>query len=201
MTTEPIVGFDAKLIDPKLSLQAWPKSRRDAYLMRPDAPHILSVDTSVTPSLFKLEGAADFTWHRMGLGVWASLDELRNAIGSAVTEPSCEPTCIAITAPDPVTFTGDTRWIEAAKEPTNPAAIDPAWAFLGYDVADAHFLSGLSNCGLNPEEYASLRPIHAPHINDFGLFGTADAALAFRRVIDTLAREHAPFFPFGIWSI
>jgi hypothetical protein len=198
--TERLVGFDVKLLDPARTAQAWPRARRESYLLRPDVANIVSVDPMVTPSHFgeaAVKTPSDtprWSWRHMGLGVWADLDAMRAAAGTSGA-------AVAITAPDPATFAADTRWIEAAKESTNPDTPQPSWNLIGYDVADIHFLSGMSNCGLHPDEYAVLRPIHAAHINDLGLFATLDAALAFRRRIDTLAAEHAPFYPFGIWRM
>ena len=53
-----------------------------------------------------------------------------------------------------------------------PAAVEPGWTFLGYDVADLGGLSGLMNCGFVPEveDVDALRAHWGPKLNDWHLF-------------------------------
>jgi hypothetical protein len=77
----------------------------------------------------------------------------------------------------------------------------PGWRFLGYDIADAGDISGLSNCGYEGHELESLRPTWAPRLNDHGLFSDASDAISFRSVTDKRVAEHAPFRVCGIWLV
>lgn len=70
-------------------------------------------------------------------------------------------------------------------------------ALLGFDVADAGFWSGLSNCGYTTEELARLRPEWSKRINDFGLLQSGGDALTFREVSDRRVPEHAPFWVYS----
>jgi hypothetical protein len=75
------------------------------------------------------------------------------------------------------------------------------WRFLGYDIADAGDISGLSNCGFEGRELERLRPTWAPRLNDHGLFSDISDAVSFRSATDQRVREHAPFQVYGLWLV
>jgi hypothetical protein len=79
--------------------------------------------------------------------------------------------------------------------------VDTWWRFLGYDIADAGDISGLSNCGYEGGELASLRPTWAPRLNDHGLLSDLSDAISFRSASDKRVPEHAPFQVYGIWLV
>jgi hypothetical protein len=86
-------------------------------------------------------------------------------------------------------------------EQTAPVSLPEGSTLLGYDVADAARLSGLSNCGYTEEEIRDLSPVWAKHLNSFGLFSALDDAVAFRELSDQRVVEHAPFWVYGLWRI
>ena len=81
-----------------------------------------------------------------------------------------------------------------------PLAPDPAWTFVGFDVADGTEISGLSNCGYGAD-VEELRATWAARLNDRGLVGVLEDAFAFREVTDARVPEHAPLTVYGIWMV
>jgi hypothetical protein len=174
-------GFDLRSIVPDPS---WTADRRTRYLLRRDVASVRSVDTQV--------------WERPpGLprppvpeGLWPNLSDLYAAAGAL---DRAGVVAVRITA-----FVED----EPAPEDLDP--IGPAverYDFLGYDVADYWFLSGLTNCGYSPEEAASLAPVWAPLLNEWHLFGNPDDAETYADVTDKRVPEHAPFYAYGIYQL
>jgi hypothetical protein len=83
--------------------------------------------------------------------------------------------------------------------PAIPAAVDPAWTRLGYDVADGSFFpSALSNCGLGATGEGIA---WATHLNEHHLFRELDLARRFRARVDELVPEHAPFLVLGLYLV
>lgn len=78
--------------------------------------------------------------------------------------------------------------------------ISPAWAFLGYDVADP-VVSGLSNCGYADTDVQALRSRWGVRLNDRGLFDSVDDAFEFRDLTNERVPEHAPFAAVGLWRV
>jgi hypothetical protein len=81
------------------------------------------------------------------------------------------------------------------------AAIKARFNSIGYDVADRHLLSGLSNCALSEAELADLRREWTDRINRFGLFEEVESAVGFKEVCDQLVPEHAPFCAYRIRKV
>lgn len=93
----------------------------------------------------------------------------------------------------------EARALLSVLRPEVPIAPATDWIFLGYDVADSGFTSGLSNCGFGQDVHG-LRAEWGTRLNAFGLFDSAADALAFARLSDQRIPEHATFFAFGLWS-
>jgi len=92
-------------------------------------------------------------------------------------------------------------WYPEEQHRVSPRELGRAWQFLGYDVADAWLLSGLWNCEF--ERTGDRRTLDRDYyslLNCHGLFEELSLAQAFCKTINTLAREHAPFTPYGVWS-
>jgi hypothetical protein len=85
--------------------------------------------------------------------------------------------------------------------PAEPAAPQRTWRLLGYDIADAGQISGLSNCGYTPEETATLGPKWASRLNDHHLFGDQEAAFAFVEIANARVPEHAPFHVYSLFRL
>ncbi|MDH5756752.1 MAG: hypothetical protein OEZ55_08810 [Nitrospinota bacterium] len=69
----------------------------------------------------------------------------------------------------------------------------------GYDIADSSEISGLTNCGYEPEEKIELVSRFGPMLNKYGLFSDLDRAMEFKQDCDLRVREHAPFYIYAIY--
>lgn len=89
-----------------------------------------------------------------------------------------------------------------------PGAVDASselaaaaeWPLLGYDVADAWQVSGLTNCGYSSEEKAALAEIWKHRLTRSGLLRTLNWAKEFVAVANGRVTEHAPFFVYEVRS-
>jgi len=76
------------------------------------------------------------------------------------------------------------------------------WTFLGYDIADLGFLSGLSRCGCTSEEMQNSRKsILEGHININYLIESKQIAIKYADWCDLSFPTHAPFFSVGIYAL
>lgn len=87
----------------------------------------------------------------------------------------------------------------AVEESSETAAV-AEWYLLGYDVADAWQVSGLTNCGYSPEEKAALAQTWKPRLTANGLLRTLAWAKEFVAVANGRVTEHAPFFVYEVRS-
>ena len=83
---------------------------------------------------------------------------------------------------------------------TTPERPDTMWRFLGFDITDGAFISGLSNCGYEDERH-DLAAEWARHLNRNHLFHDLQRAFRFRALTNARVPEHAPFFVIGLWLI
>ena len=84
--------------------------------------------------------------------------------------------------------------------PTVPASLNKEWRFLGYDVADEGFISGLSDCGYQADELR-LKTGWELSLNEWHLFTQSKQAIKFKRMTDRRVAEHAPFCIYGLYSL
>lgn len=199
---EQTMGYDARYcIDFD---EHWPGERQNDYLYRTDVRKVLSVDTTVWPSLFA-DLPEPLPAHLRSLapcGLWAEERALRKAVSD-----SAERGAVLAVQTIKVTLARD------GAETRHPAIDQLAhiveeasgqggdWQFVGFDVGDAYLLSVLTNCGFlsGYDQAEALRREWAPHLNEFHLFSELSAASAFRRFSDVrLASDHAPTFVYGI---
>ncbi len=73
------------------------------------------------------------------------------------------------------------------------------WVFLGHDVCDFGWISGLSNCGSASSEMRQLSRGWKDRVNEFGLFPSAADAREYCGVTDRRVPEHAPFRVFALY--
>lgn len=91
-------------------------------------------------------------------------------------------------------------WYPRERHRVSPKKLGDSWQFLGYDVADAWLLSGIWHCGFEMGlDVERLDQDYYALLNCHGLFDELARAVAFSRAINPLAREHAPFTPYGVW--
>lgn len=203
VSEEWLLGFDAREPWPDVGRE-WDASRRERYLLREDVSRPLSVDTSVWPSVFAersgLHTASPPDWRGPNAPLWDDLSRMRGGLSTLGAGREVPHTLIAVSC----FWNGQPAkgsWLGAPYcEPTVPAARDEGWRFLGFDVADGGFISGLTNCGYTDDEIAALRQRWAGHLNEHHLFDDEEQALAFRELSDRRVPEHAPFFVFGLFE-
>lgn len=166
----------------------WTAERRSTYLLRPDVSFPLSVDPNVWE-----RAPRDLTYPVP----WTPVEEVQKR--AAALMPSKHRVCVAVfaaAAEDPA----EEEDLRARTGADTPLAADPAWTFVGFDVADGTEISGLSNCGYGAE-LEVVRAAWAGRLNDRGLFRVVEDAFAFRKVTDARVPEHAPFKVYGIWIV
>ncbi len=214
MIEERLLGFDAR---ERLANgdDLWDAARRETFLLRVDVPKPLSVDTVVWPSLFDtgqgigfpaaererlhLAGLPTPSWIGPNVGLWDDLARMRQYLA----EDQAEKDAHALAA---VCWFSDRAFSDAGPfgphlGPTLPPERDPAWQFLGFDVADGSLVSGLTNCGYSPAEAQRLRRRWATHLNESHLFGDLEPAFRFRDSANRRVPEHAPFFVYGLFLL
>jgi hypothetical protein len=196
---EQLLGFDIRETGSQMDA-IWSPSRKDTFLLRTDVTKVLSVDRYVWPKVapgVDKNVRAPRQWRDLGL--WENLQQLREYLQQnrdAVQQPY---QVIAITLlPDALPVEEQEVWASLA--PTVPASLSKEWAFLGYDIADEGFISGLSNCGYEANEL-HLRDGWSPYLNDRHLFPEKEQALKFKRMTDQRVPEHAPFCIYGLYSL
>jgi hypothetical protein len=201
-----LLGFDARSIDAERT--PWPLDMRQKYSLRPEIECPLSVDTMVWPTYFLYQPEV---WDLLGRprppligvdpdcsgGLWLSLDRMKRRLSEHAR--SALLLAVELFAPEETTvaeFPSSLIYSQA-----DPSILPASSVPLGYDVADAGFISGLSNCGYTDEELEALRPECATRINDFGLLQTLGDAFAFVGVSNRRVPEHAPFWVYGLHRV
>jgi hypothetical protein len=191
-TEDLLLGFDARVAR---NAEHWDASRRETFLVRPEASDPFSTDTAVWQSVAGNDQRPPSCIGHQTL--WDDWDCLQTFLASANVEPLVT---IAVTV-YLANQSGETLDVWKALA-IDPNLQDPAWPLLGYDVSDQWLLSGLSNCGFLPGEDVGLfRTEWAHKLNDHHLLERLDDAVAFKYLSDQRTKEHSPFFVFGIWSV
>jgi len=206
-----LLGFDARLDEEDNRRCTFPVEAREVLLLRPEIECPLAVDTHIWPSHFlyrpELRGFADpqegalieveCAEQAPHLYVWLSLARMRlrlSQCGVRAEVIAVELLGTKDTAPEDFEP-------EMARFRPEPEGVPEGSTFLGYDVADEGFFSGLSNCGYSPAEREVLRMEWAGRINQFGLLTDEDEALLFSDMTDRRVPEHAPFWVFGLYRV
>ena len=190
-------SFDARVmwIDTK---SLWGGLRQRDYLLRDDVSFVLSIDEGVWPTVFD-DQAWGFSPSDIYIGgperpsfvginhpLWDSLDELRTYLKDHETRVTKPYWLVAFVKP-----------VEAGNE-----AIEDGWDFLGYDVADAMAISGLSNCTYSASEKETIMQYGwADNLNEYHLFSVLNVADEFRAYSDKRVPEHAPFAVVAIYRV
>jgi hypothetical protein len=178
---EATIGFDLRSIaaDPD-----WTAVRRARHLLRQDVPSVRSVDPLVwvrPPGLPPSPEAG---------GLWPDLPALLAAA------PALDRAGVVVVR---ITELGEDEEAQEGPDPDGPGV--ERYDLLGYDVADYDLLGGLTNCGYEPQEAASLAPVWTPLLNEWHLFDNPDDAVSYAEVTARRVPEHAPFFGYGIYQL
>jgi len=185
---EKVIGFDLR-INGDVEAAEWTPARRAQYLLRLDVKIPLSTDVWVWGSVLHPDRSRTLSYDK--------------ALLSRQVQAALAPTpwLVALTLlVEPGQPEKTTMWCEAFMPP-EPETPLPDWILLGYDVADASLLSGLSNCGYMPEERQPLQQRFTQQLNRFHLFNDLDQAFAFKAETNKRVPEHAPFFVYGLYRI
>jgi hypothetical protein len=192
---------------------------REAFLFRLDVERVLSVDEAVWPSVFPLDRNVRPDCVGFFQNLWEDLDSLRSQIANTTLIPTRRAEAIAVTLQID-TFNAEEvgRWERRLKGVSpnpgitdadlslphaSPSSVGSGWSLLGHDVCDEWGLSGLANCGFQPdrEDVRALRATWAPRLNASHLFDSIDHAVEFALLSNQRVSEHAPFFVYGLWRV
>jgi hypothetical protein len=215
-----LLNFDVRVAKEQYVSRRWDRDSRAQYLLRPDIEWPLSVDRSVWPSVFFSKHFRDFRDEDATIGIdpelegtsgltsWQDLDRMRAHYDPhGALAPGGVFVAIELlsekTAEGPLVSYELPGGIECAiwLDPTVPNRIPEGSTLLGYDVADAGRISGLSNCGYTEGEVEAMGPVWADRLNSFGLLSTLEDAVAFRQLCDQRIPEHAPFWVYTLWRL
>lgn len=210
-----LVRFDVRL-DKEHYLDAfWDKDHRNRFLLKPDIEWPLSVDPLVWPSVFYSEifrkastlpyGSIEVPPSTDDGQYWLNLERMKNYYG---THKKADSGGVLIgidlfseksLAEDLVPYETRTG-IQCALAigHTVPNELPAGSELLGYDVADASWISGLSNCDYSSEDGNQLRRLWASRLNEFGLLSTLEDATQFKLLSDARVPDHSPFWIYGI---
>jgi len=203
-----ILGFDARLAVDDHVRPPWSLESRDTFLLRPQIEVPFSVDPNIWPTCFlyhfeirrlagtRADSLIDADPDCQG-SLWLNPARMRQRLAERRTHAVL--VAIELLAPENTTVQEYPSPLIYSQP--DPAEVPAGSVFLGYDVADAGFLSGLSNCGYSVEERETLRPYWASRVNDFGLLQTEQDAFAFRDLSDRRVPEHAPFWVYGLYRL
>ena len=172
---------------------------------------MLSADTMVWPSIFetvvipeKRSGLRQPDWIGMNVPFWRDLDALGKAIVEQKSDLGRPFRFVAATWHTDLGFEQEAKqegkFLGPYLDATLPEVRNPAWQFLGFDITDGGFISGLSNCGYGNER-AALAAEWERDLNPNHLFNDLRRAFQFRNLTNARVPEHAPFFVIGLWSI
>ncbi|UCH73973.1 MAG: hypothetical protein JSU82_16920 [Rhodospirillales bacterium] len=132
------------------------------------------------------------------MDLWPSLEEML-AVFRKRAKPGACGVPIAVEMVGDVTPESDIApWPDFDTEVPVQSRPDD-WVFLGYDICDFGWISGLSNCGGSGEEMRRLRAAWQDRLNAFGLFESRADAAAYRAASDQRVAEHAPFRIFALY--
>lgn len=196
-----LLGFDAREMWLNFRKE-WDENRKRQFLIRNDVTRVLSTDSKIWPSIFQLarsfDGTAEVPEYR---SLWENLAELRRVAAGIMRKINRPYSIIAIALMTEIC--SESEIAEGRKEypETEPLDVKSQWKFLGYDISDRFFLSGLSNCGYYAEERLALQREWEPRINEYHLVSGIDSANKFKIMTAERVKEHAPFYVFGIWLV
>jgi hypothetical protein len=203
-----LLGFDARETAEDCTTAPLPHDMRQQFLLRPEIQCPLSIDSGVWPTYFLYYPEV---WDLLGRqkpplidvdpdcsgGLWLSLNRMKRRL-SEHARPAVL-LAVELFAPEETTVAEFPSSLIYSKP--EPSMLPADSLLLGYDVADAGFTSGLSNCGYSDEELEALRPEWAKRINDFGLLRAQEDAFAFVEISNRRVPEHAPFWVFGLYRV
>jgi len=201
----PVLGYAARDVTDR-AREAWDDDKRRAWaIVRSDVDLILSVDDTSWPSVLSEEQQVILDMEVNDL--CPNLEKLRKGLTSIWSHgwPQCWIVAVSVLTENwgepERTAWANTYWAHYSSEVV-PAALDPSWPCLGYDVADDGLFSSLTTMGGGSlEETPSLKREWSRHLNCYNLFDDPRLAWEFKLFSDGWIKEHAPFFVYGLWQV
>jgi len=214
---QKLMRFDVRLRKEDYASSLWDRTHRNRFLLSQATDWPLSVDPLVWPSIFFSNIFTDATKLASGSievdpiidggDYWLNLEQMRRYY-DANKPPNSEGVfvCFSLYSEAPLTgfstpYLKDGIQYGLRLHDTIPNVAPTGSVLLGYDVADASWISGLSNCGYTADEKKELAIRWLPRLNSFGLLKDLDGAAGFREVCDRRIPDHAPFQIFGIFQL
>jgi hypothetical protein len=212
------LGYDIRLCADAYLPQYWINDHREHYLLRPEIEWPLSFDPMVWPSIFEspsemqIPGVEDWWPERPPtivaepvnkrydtfMDLWPELDEMLAVFREHASPGACGVPVAVDMIGDTVPGSDVAPW--ANFDTAVPVQSRPGnWIFLGYDVCDFGWISGLSNCGAALGEMQQLSRDWKDRLNEFGLFLSAADAGEYCGVTDQRVPSHAPFHAFALY--
>lgn len=180
-------------VDPESQGSPWDDARRTTYLLHRNVARPLSVDRAVWASFPTANGECP-----SDPLPWVSVE----AVLERAAEARATGQLRVVTLVIGLVVAGSSDESLAASQGIGvEVVVEPGWQPLGFDIADATMVSGLSNCAYTADEAAALRDPWSARLNEHGLFAFLPDALAFRTVTDERVREHAPFAVYAMWLV
>jgi hypothetical protein len=210
-----LLGFDIRLTGESLVDHMWDADYRREYLLRSDICWPMSVDRAVWPSafqgeyLYRVNGvkkrvlsvltATPPSELRTDLDLWRDWRTMQAWFAEHRTAGFGDGVRIGVSV---LLGEGD-----QPTGPLSPGLLEtisplPSGAnTLGFDVADANLLSGLSNCGYGADEMEQRRAEWRHRIGDRGLIDGLADAVSFCSATNERVAGHRPFFVFAIHGL
>ncbi len=211
-----LLQFDVRAGKEQYVNRRWTAGSRAEYLLRPDIEWPLSIDQGVWPSVFYQKAFENPINADSAIEIEPAvhdrcevdLERLRTYYDSH-RALALGGVFIAVELVSEKEAEGDLMYyvidgnIQCGipLEHAVPDRPPDGSSLLGYDVADAGWISGLANCSYTKEDVRDLGPVWAPALNSFGLLTTLEDAIRFREVCDRRVPEHAPFWIYALWRL
>jgi hypothetical protein len=145
----------------------WTEERRSRFLIRPEIPLPISVDSDVWPAI------AVNPDETFPLFLWGSISEILAAFPKASRAGRRSPVIIeiAVLATDEQSSKHWEGIFFGRLDTEKDSTLKIVPECLGYDVADRYLVSGVSNCALSRKELAVIKKDWSDAINVWGLLG------------------------------
>lgn len=204
-----LLGFDIR-VDFKAQSNYWTQKRRKTYLLNAEVEQPLSVDSAVWPSVFEFpsiiaDGMPRPAAPRLAVDaavieqqLWLNLEAMRKSVRNSNGIGGKE---IAIEILAETELSPDKFGSSILERSPTPSELPGQSQLAGYDLADAGFLSGLSNCAYVQDERLVLGKEWNSRLNAYGLFAQLADAIKFKNITDSRVREHAPFWVFALYFL
>jgi hypothetical protein len=175
------------------SIEKWSSGRRAVYLVSERVDRVLSVDCRVWPRWGMVAPGVDENRLAGAGALMSNPVEAERLFDQAIAVGSGGLVLVGFSVEIDPGSVFKTFGVQAALAP--PEHLVPR--LLGFDVADAALLSGLSNSGYAPGEMGEW----ASQVNSSHLLPGVREAAHFRAFTETRVPEHSPFYVFGIWLL